>query len=371
MSTKTGIAWTQSTWNPLTGCRRVSSGCAHCYAIKDVWRMAHNPNAALAQANHGLVERQNNGQLDWTGVVNFHPQRLDIPLHWKRPRRIFVNSLSDLCAEGVDPAWFAEILTVMLLAPQHRFQVLTKRPERLYQLLTDPVLYDAVLTYANKYRAVMPRLCSVGLSNPTRHPARWIWWGVSVEDQATADARIPWLQQTPAAVRFVSYEPARGPVDFAHGLHLARCPSRGPWSKALRCGLWRDHSPEPHSALLPTGAPWFARPALDWIICGGESGPEARCTPIAWLRDVVRQCQSAGVACFVKQLGRRPFWDGYGHIGADHLHYQPGMLDGVDGYFLDLYRDKEGRNPEEWPEDLRVQEWPDAENSSSYEEGTP
>lgn len=364
MSTQTGIAWTQSTWNPLTGCSRVSSGCAHCYAIKDVWRMSHHPNETIAQANHGLVERHANGHLDWTGVVRFHPQRLSMPLHWKKPRRIFVNSLSDLCAEGVDPAWFDAMLTVMLLAPQHRFQVLTKRPERLYRHLTDPTLSARVLACAESYRAAIPHLCGVGISDPPWMPAPWIWWGVSVEDQATADARIPWLQQTPAAVRFVSYEPALGPVDFAAWLYLNhRCASRGPRPEAFRCGLWKDHGPRPHSALIPTGAPWLRRPALDWIICGGESGPEARCTPIAWLRRVVQQCQAAGVACFVKQLGRRPFWDGYGHIGADHLHTQPGMLDGVDGYVLDCYRDREGRNPEEWPEDLRVQEWP--------EDGTP
>lgn len=219
-----------------------------------------------------------------------------------------------------------------------------------------------MLAWAEHYRAGMPHLDAVPIRDPTRHPPGWIWWGVSVEDQPTADARLPWLCKTPAAVRMVSYEPAVGLVDFRPWLQLDRCTSRGPQPDLLRCGLWRDHAPEPHTALIPTGAPWFDHGALHWIICGGESGPDARCTPMAWLRQVVQQCQAAGVPCFVKQRGRRPFWDGQGHIGADHLHDQPGMLDGVDGYFLDCYRHREGANLDEWPEDLRVQEWPaDAE----------
>jgi hypothetical protein len=179
------------------------------------------------------------------------------------------------------------------------------------------------------------------------------------DDKQTLHGPYMHTSKTPAAVRMVSYEPALGPVDFRPWLQRDRCTSRGPQPDLLRCGLWRGHAPEPHSALIPTGAPWFDQGALHWIICGGESGPAARSTPIAWLRQAVQQCQSADVPCFVKQLGRRPFWDGYGHLGAEHLHTQPGMLDGVDGYFLDCYRHREGANIDEWPEDLRVQEWPD------------
>jgi protein gp37 len=305
--------------------------------------MAHNPDPHIAHANAGLVERQHNGQLDWTGDVRLHERRLTIPLHWQKPRRIFVNSLSDLFAESVPDAWIDQILTVMLLAPQHRFQVLTKRPERMALYLRDRALYRRILDCADRYRLSMPKLGTIAISNPTTHPAPWIWWGVSAEDQATLVQRSWVLRQTPAAVRFLSLEPLLGPVALGY-------PEQPFWCVNLLQGTrsMPDHD----------DPAWDTQEPLHWVIVGGESGPAARTTHIAWIREVVRQCAIAGVPCFVKQLGRRPFWDGHGHIGADYLFYTPHILDGVHGYLLDCYRHRAAANPEEWPEDLRVRQWP-------------
>jgi protein gp37 len=185
---------------------------------------------------------------------------LEAPLHWKAPRMIFVNSMSDLFHPDVNTEWIDDILDVMMACPQHTFQVLTKRPE-----LMDEKLYG--VTLRNGCRALgggdyLPNL----------------WLGVSVEDQATADARIPILLKTLAAVRFVSYEPALGPVNFC----------AVPDSKTR---------PAQFSALYsPLGD-------LDWVIAGGESGPGARPYHPDWFRSVRDQCLEAGVSFFFKQFG--------------------------------------------------------------------
>lgn len=134
----TGIEWTSGTWNPVAGCSRVSSGCLHCYAIRDAHRLAGNPNDTIRRTYAGLTTRHGNGQLDWTGVVRLVPERLAAPFRWRDPMRVFVNSLSDLFHEGLADADIARVFAVMALTPRHTFQVLTKRPERMALLLSDP-----------------------------------------------------------------------------------------------------------------------------------------------------------------------------------------------------------------------------------------
>src|SRR5712691_2139590 len=269
MSTDTGISWCDSTWNPLVGCARVSGGCAACYAIPNAHRLAGNPYPKVSQAYAGLVERHGNGQLDWTGQVRFLEERLEQPLHWKQPRRIFVNSMSDCFHADVHRQWLADIWSVMQQCPQHQFLILTKRPVRMQ-------------TWAQDWG----------------EPLRNVWLGVSCENQATADTRIPLLLQTPAALRFVSYEPALASVDF----------------RQIRLRHQRQVI-ETVDALYGhgmhyTGALGYCA-HLDWVICGGESGADARPFDRAWLRRVVQDCQEAGVPVWVKQdAGPRP-----GHQG--------------------------------------------------------
>jgi protein gp37 len=272
MSDHTHIEWCDATWNPITGCSVVSAGCKHCYAMRLAGtRLRHHPSRA------GLTRPTSAGPV-WTGQVRFNEDWLDQPLRWKKPRRIFVCAHGDLFHESVPDEWIDRVFAVMALAPQHTFQVLTKRPRRMLDWFRrNP--YKHILRQVDAVRDSRPNLIGIGVSDPNIIPWRQVWIGVSVEDQATADERIPRLLQTPAAVRFVSAEPLLGPVR----LPFARI---GEWNS-----LAREHGQE-HAAT-----------ALDWIIAGGESGPGARPAHPDWFRSLRDQCRAADVPFFFKQWG--------------------------------------------------------------------
>ena len=249
MSSTSRIEWTDATWNPITGCTPCSPGCDHCYAAAMVRRfpaLHDNGSDPLDTGNFPLPFRR----------IQFHPERLDIPLHWRKPRRIFVNSMSDTFHPDVPYAWKSNILAVIALCQQHTFLLLTKRPEN-------------VLNYL---RSVMP---------PYRTD-RNAWLGVTVCNQAEADAKIPILLKTPAALRFVSIEPMLGTI------HLKPW-----WLNGIRPVQYDDHRPH-----------WVGgMPKLDWVICGGETGPGARpMNPFAAC-DLRNQCIAAGVPFFWKGCG--------------------------------------------------------------------
>jgi protein gp37 len=280
---KTKIEWTSNddgtpgrTWNPTRGCSRVSEGCRNCYAERIAARFSagqkEDPtncdpplcelDPPLSDKTLGIFEgfaiRTPSGPR-WTGKVELIESKLTEPLHWKKPQRVFVNSMSDLFHEALPDDAIGRVFAVMALCPHITFQVLTKRPERMLEWSRRIFPHDSVMHIMSRDHGVD--------AFALRWPLPNVWLGVSVEDQATADARIPLLLQTPAAIRFVSYEPALGPVDF---------------------GTWIDPM-------------WV--PNLDWIICGGESGPGARPARPDWFRQVRDQCQAAGVAFFFKQWG--------------------------------------------------------------------
>lgn len=344
----TSIEWTDATWNPVTGCTKVSAGCKHCYAER-VFPRAYAGKTVMAESPERFGDRVNldkiTRQRRFTDVMT-HPDRLDQPLRWRKPRRVFVNSMSDLFHDDVPDDFIAQVFTVMARALQHTFQVLTKRPERMREWFAD---------------SAWERVCQSVITNKVLFkdgedldwPLPNVWLGVSVEDQATADQRIPLLLETPAAVRFVSYEPALGPVDFsAHGAHalpLSWTYSAGQGdhhpSGDGRGGWWSDLGHLP-------GEP----PNVDWIIVGGESGPKARPFDVQWARDTIRQCRASGVACFVKQLGANPF-------DVEPLHYTDKrdadggpIVDG--GPFPIRLKHRAGGDMAEWPEDLRVRQTP-------------
>ena len=306
---KTSIGWTRGddgslgeTWNPVTGCTKVSAGCKHCYAERVFPR-------AYAKSGRRFID------------VATHPDRLEQPLRWRKPRRVFVNSMSDLFHEDIPEEFIDRVWRVMTKARQHTFQILTKRPERMLAYLSR-FRPDGDGWMTRDGRPAMGELQSGPLTSTPHWPSKHIWLGVSVEDQETANERIPLLLQTPAALRFVSYEPALEPVrwDFS----------------------W-----------LPHGSVDSMFPRLDWIIVGGESGPGARPFDIAWARETLLQCRKAGIACFVKQLGARPIAAKMELLAAGWAvepDYPP-------CFRLDL-RDRKGENPAEWPADLRVQEFP-------------
>ncbi len=303
----TKIEWTDKTWNPTRGCTRVSEGCRNCYAERVAMRQIHD-------GYRGLVQLAN-GHPQWTGVVRaMTGKSLEAPLHWKKPCRIFVNSMSDLFHEALSDEAIDRVFAIMALCPQHTFQVLTKRPARMLQWATR--------TRGNHCVEV------VGVGTGNVRSGSWIdpldnvWLGVSVEDQATADERVPLLLKTPAAVRFVSYEPALGPVDFSRiPIHKA---SGEEWDPVVTMNALNRASV-------------FA-PRLDWVIVGGESGPGARPFDVQWAREIVTACSAAMVACFVKQMGAHVIQDGERRIK----------------------RDKKGGDWHEWPHDVRVREFPNA-----------
>jgi protein gp37 len=254
MSTK--IEWTDATWNPVTGCTKISQGCKNCYAE----RLA--PKVFAGQTILSEAPSRESRPRLFTDVL-CHPSRLDAPLHWKKPRRIFVNSMSDLFHEDVPDDFIFDVFSIMARAHWHTFQVLTKRPERMWQLIGEPV--------------------EAGEEEPPRN----IWWGVSVEDQATADERIPLLLQTPAAVRFLSCEPLLGPIDIQAAMN-STLPAHG------------NLAPGP-AVFTVHGRP--IKRDLHWVIAGGESGPKARPSHPEWFRSLRDQCAAAGVPFFFKQWG--------------------------------------------------------------------
>ena len=303
MADGTAIEWTDATWNPVTGCSVVSPGCTTCYAMKLAGtRLKHTPSRA------GLTVNSKAGPV-WNGQVQLNEQWLDQPLRWKRPRRIFVCAHGDLFAENVPDEWIDKVFAVMALAPQHTFQVLTKRAARMRDYVSgvrssipflgrmplerihieaaghmegDGGFMDVLKRHGNVYSLY----CSIPWPLPN------VWLGVSAEDQQRADERVPDLLETPAAIRFVSAEPLLGPIDFnAMRLH----------------DNIRIDALHAYTARRIGGDHWENNPSdvprLNWIIVGGESGKDARPMHPAWARSIRDQCAAAGVPFFFKQWG--------------------------------------------------------------------
>lgn len=319
----TKIEWADETWNPVLGCRKVSPGCEVCYAITQAHIRAGNPHPQIAAAFSGLTRRTADG-VDWTGHVNLLPERLDQPAHWRKPRRVFVNSLGDLFHPGVPDEFIARVWQTMARCPQHQFLILTKQQARMKSWVsrckqspagwithdgTDPAgAYDGTgVVVGHPYE---PEHVVTGKRGGNRRviPANggWpllnVWLGVSVEDQHWAEIRIPALLSTPAAVRFLSCEPLLGPVD------LSMCDWTPPGMEG-----W----PGVHNPLMgewwPCEAGDYAKeyegrvtdqPRIDWVIAGGESGPKARPMHPAWPRSLRDQCTDAEIPFFFKQWGQ-------------------------------------------------------------------
>jgi protein gp37 len=259
VSNGTKIEWTDETWNPVTGCSKVSQGCKNCYAERDWNRLSANPKTVYWGRKFTDVEE--------------HIDRIMQPLRWTRPRMIFVNSMSDLFHEDVSNYFISEVFATMALAPRHKFQILTKRPERMRAYMLE---VSAALKLA------MPPKFAQSIASAMSHPEalhEWplenVWLGVSVENQKAADERIPILLDTPAAVHWASLEPLLEAVDV--------------------------------SEFIP-GVRWFdsdfpMEGTLDWVVVGGESGPGARPMHPDWARSLRDQCAGAGVPFLFKQWG--------------------------------------------------------------------
>jgi protein gp37 len=351
---RSAIEWTEATWNPIRGCSRVSEGCRHCYAERVAARFSGpgKPYEDLAQMTPAGPR--------WTGAVRLVESVLDQPLRWRKPRRIFVNSMSDLFHESVSNDTIAAIFGAMAACPDHVFQVLTKRATRLPEWFG----WIADMPEGPTGRCgveLQDKIGIVGMGHRWRQieEAKWplphVHLGVSIEDQATADERIPLLLQTPAAVRWVSYEPALGPVEFRSWLRVEGMAGHcydidgDAWHLPGTCKEMHD----------------CCRSRLDWIVVGGESGPGARPFDLAWARSTIAQCRAAGVPVFVKQLGRNITWDVDVTAGNyQRTRFPDSVIDRrdlekrPDGSFRIYLTDRKGGDVAEWPADLRVREWP-------------
>jgi len=288
------IEWTDETWNPVVGCSKVSEGCANCYAKKVAWRLAHVPGA-VGDKYSSVVQSYIMGGFHWLGKTAFVETAIEKPLHWKKPRMIFVCSMGDLFHESVPFEWIDWVFAVMALCGQHTFQVLTKRADRMLEYLTSKNR-DCPPHAMEQFQKWSTKECMASWADTPDMP--WplpnVWMGVSAENQQRADEWIPSLLQCPAAVRFVSVEPMLGPIYIKK--HIVK-------SAAFRA-LSRHYGPGGFDA--SGGQQEREIDRLDWVICGGESGAGARAMDVEWARALRDQCGAAGVSFFMKQMGGFP-----------------------------------------------------------------
>lgn len=324
-------------WNPVTGCTKVSAGCKHCYAetIANRFWAKQYPPVPTQFTSDGRGLPYGGRPRRFTDVM-CHEERLEAPFRWLAPRTVFVNSMSDLFHEDVPDGFLVRVWVRMLTSQMHTFLVLTKRPRRMLEFVarwndlsgepSEPQLVRGPeetrrahpsgrgQLFADMLEAMgePPDGCAFPTFDWMDGPRWWptlpplnVWLGVSAENQATADERIPLLLETPAAVRFVSAEPLLGPIDLGDDF-------------------------------------WESGNRVDWVIAGGESGPGARPCDVAWIRSILDQCSEADVPCFVKQLGALPIRFAEGETRHTALGLEA----------------SKGSDPTEWPEDLRVRQWP-------------
>lgn len=260
------IEWTERVWNSTTGCNKVSQGCKNCYA----------------EVMHARLGRmgQNKYSRPFLDGAFAHEPSLALPFKWKKPAKIFVNSMSDSYHPNISVEHIAKMYAIMFLTPRHTFQHLTKRPERRLAILKSPEFFEHLHKYCNQYHqefvepATAERYSFAEIKK--QFPLNNIWEGTSAENQSTADERIPLLLQTPAAIRWVSAEPLLGPIDFATTVAAV--------------------------AVTETGGRNL--PGLDWIVVGGESGNKRRPFDSDWARQIRDYCASTGVKFFMKQVDK-------------------------------------------------------------------
>jgi protein gp37 len=307
----TTIEWTAGedgtpgkTWNPVRGCVPISPGCKHCYAKTFAERWRGVPGHPYAQ---GFDPR-------------LVPSQLAAPFGWRKPHRVFVNSMSDLFLEDFGDEYVRAVFGVMAATPRHTYQVLTKRAERMRtwfdriaRATAGPHAPDTAFLIGTAAANLGVEEVDQLASHPW--PLRNVWLGVSVEDRRYGVSRIDHLREVPAVVRFLSIEPL---LEDVGTLDL-----RG----------------------------------IDWCIVGGESGPGARPFAVEWARNVVAQCRAQSVPVFVKQLGATPVSVG-DPTGNFRTNPETGKREFEVAATRLRMRSRKGNDPSEWPEDLRVREWP-------------
>lgn len=256
----TKIDWCDTVWNPIVGCSKISEGCKNCYAERFAKRNAKNPKTASKYAP----------VVKWDGSVFFDEKALEAPLHWRKPRRVFVNSMGDLFHDNVPFEWFHEVWDIIKRCPHHVFYILTKRPENMVGRIE--------------------KVCSMERLGYAKGFWSHVWLGVSVEDQKTADQRIPELLKIPGFKKFVSVEPMLGAIQLDDLVKDKSEFSEDHYS-CLECDVDVEDDNDFHGE------------TIKWVVCGGETGPGARLCNIQWVRDLRDQCSAAGVPFYFKGIG--------------------------------------------------------------------
>ena len=332
--TKSKIEWTEHTWNPVRGCTKISPGCKHCYAETFAERWRGVPGHPYEQGFD----------------LRLVPEKLAEPLRRRKPTTWFVNSMSDLFHEDIPNEYIAAVFGVMAATPHHTYQVLTKRAERMpewfrwYEGTSGAGASAAAAMWAAE--ETMKRLGDMDPNNPPPWPLDNVHLGVSVEGPDYLE-RLHDLMQTPASIRWVSLEPLLAGVDIR------------PWL-GVECN--HEDAYREYDTNVWICRPCEETPILDWVVVGGESGQRARPFDLSWARRIVVDCKAAGVPVFVKQLGDDPFLAASVHtrtidtdIGGARVKMTFGSFDGETTVQL---RAAKGGDISEWPEDLRVREWP-------------
>jgi protein gp37 len=308
MGDKSKIEWTDASWNPTTGCQKVSEGCRNCYAINTANRLS---NIELtSEAYKGTVRTLSDGSHDWTGTLNVLEDRLDIPLKWKRPRRVFVNSMSDLFHESVPFEFIDKVFAVMALCPQHTFQILTKRPDRMFTYIRAHAdgetgmgkemskIYTEVYGSGKKRGKVADTIDDYlfslvgGTMDEFKGTLPNVWLGGSAEDQSTFDDRADWILSIAGLGwhTWFSLEPLLGPIELDGYI-----PKPKDWKwYPVECRHGHDACPTCDNN---------PERGLEWIVVGGESGQGARPMHPDWALSLRDHCSRSNVAFFFKQYG--------------------------------------------------------------------
>lgn len=356
----TEIAWTDATWNPTVGCSRVSAGCENCYAERMAFRLANmaraRGNKKMLAAYDGLTTSGPRGPR-WTGEVRCLPDRLDIPLHWRQPRRVFVDSMSDLFHPDVPDEFIADVFATMYRTQHHTYQVLTKRPERMLEWVARCGNGGGLgwITHDGTPPGRAYDGTGIIVGNTKCWPLPNVWLGYSASTQKGLDAGVEDLLNTPAAVRFLSLEPLLEPIDILYPETLWKDGPRMCCS-GLECGC----QGKPVDPPLIWGG--IDSKMIDWVIVGGESGTGARPGNVEWIRSIREQCKAAKVPLFIKQFGARPY-EQHSEMDycCDRCNEHPGKHPlgyvGADGIERPL-KSRKGANPDEWPDWARVREFP-------------
>lgn len=334
MALHTSIEWTDWTWNLGGGCTEVGPDCANCYAKRLIaTRLKHQPRY------RGLASMVN-GKPRWSNEVRFFEDRLEQPLRHRLPSRIFVNALTDLFHPGYHDEEIAQAIATIALAHWHTFQLLTKHPDRMRGLFSSQLFRELVnpfveelafkLTDPHNRRTDDLRATAPDVLDDEDWPLPNLHCGTSAGNQDCLEERLPHLLRTPATLRFLSLEPLLGLIDLTGHLYGRAQPCDGcPKDADCSCGF------------STRGA--LGEPAIDWVIVGGESGDRARPCAVEWIRSIVAQCRDARVPVFVKQLGSQAYDENGNDIGLG---------------------DRKGGEMSEWPEDLRIREFPHVETVS-------